>query len=94
MATHISLDLTGDTRVRCLKYTDHGPILMLSDDGLSLTMSPKNHKNVQPEDVHAARALLAAVVDYVDQCQRWCPESEDADGTVVVVSDSPLAKDA
>ncbi|GAA1680997.1 hypothetical protein GCM10009765_32700 [Fodinicola feengrottensis] len=91
MATDISFHLTGGMHVVCHAYDDGGPILAIHGEGLHFSMSPLHRADVQPEDVRAARALLAAMVDYVDQCQRWCPDTHDDNTVVIDTDDSAMA---
>jgi hypothetical protein len=91
MATDIAFCLTGDMQVLCHAYDDGGPILSIHGGGLHLTMSALDRADVQPEDVRVARTLLAAMVDYVDQCQRSCPDAQDDDTVVIHTNDSAMA---
>jgi hypothetical protein len=89
MAGRMSVDvkLSGDERMVCHAYRASGPILSIYDCvGVHLTITQLHEKTVTPEDVRAARKLLVAVVEYVAECQRLCPESSEDNETVVVAS--------
>lgn len=83
----LAVHLGGGELAHLSAYANKGPILSIFDcNGVDLTITQVNRDKVQPEDVRAARRVLAVVIEYVAECQRLCPESSDDNETVAIAS--------
>lgn len=63
-------------RASCDVYTDQTPILDVSEPGRGRTfvIMPRRMGEVDPEELEAARSLLAALTVFVRECElHWTP---------------------
>lgn len=71
-AGFVSLHVGDTWAARCLHYPDQVPILTVTNGALHLTVSAAG-ENVTPDHIDFGYALLAAVNDYLIECERLCP---------------------
>ncbi|WP_041939706.1 MULTISPECIES: hypothetical protein [Frankia] len=76
-ATHLGLHVGADWSVTCHTYADRSPILTVRLGLASVTVSALSNA-VTSDHVDFAYALIAAVNDYLVECERIRFTSEDA----------------
>jgi hypothetical protein len=74
------LRLSGDSFIACHSYTDHPPILQVEDEHVSVSISPRDPRQVTADDVAQAQRLADALAAYLAELETCATTPGPAEG--------------